>query len=233
VQRAVHLVQRAPAHAFFGGDGALFLVQRALLLRQLVGRLFQRHRGNEALAGQALVARVLLLGLAEREFEVGPAALVVGAHGFLGHAQVGRVEDLLRVFGLARQQFQVALRVRQAEQQVALPDGLAVLREHLFHAAGFDRVEDDRIERLGGGAHDDVVAEHALFDAGHAHVAAGYLQSVRDELPAGPGQAGRDGGGGADARQQLAAALGDDGVHGGAGDGGRRNTVHVMRLVEG
>jgi hypothetical protein len=48
------------AHLFLGGDGALFLVQRALLLRELVGRFFQRHRRDETLAGQPLVARMLL-----------------------------------------------------------------------------------------------------------------------------------------------------------------------------
>ena len=63
---------------------------------------------------------MLLFGLRQRELEVGQAALVVGAAGFLRHAQVRQVGDLLRVFGLARQQFEVALRVRQAKQQLAL-----------------------------------------------------------------------------------------------------------------
>jgi hypothetical protein len=220
VERGFHALQRVLLDPQLGCLGALLFGQQALLLFDLVAGLLQRDAGDEALRVQAPVALVLFIGLREREFEVGQAALVFGARLLVRAAQAGQVRDLLRVVGLARQQVEVALRVRQAEQQVALLDGGAVAGDDFLDAARFDRVQHHRTERFGVRPHRDVVDEGAALDRGDARVGRLHLQAVRQEVPQQQAAGDERGGGGARQLQRAMLAFRRRAVHGGAGDGG-------------
>ena len=133
--------------------------------------------------GQPRVALVLLARLVDVEAQVvQPPAMVAGA-GLLRHAQVGQVEDADRVFRLPRQQFQVALRIGDAEQQLAFFDQRAVARQHFLDAARFDRIEDHGVERLCVGPDDDFIDEDAARGLADAQVGAVDLQAARHPGP--------------------------------------------------